>query len=218
MAKRATASNGKGKKRGPRALPDTTVAQEQEIQRTLTQQEAWDKHFEGIKAARATLEREQAAAKKVVGAANGTYRGLLKQFKKDGGNIEMAIRVLNDLGRDADEVIKDNLDYARYAAFAKLAIGTQAELFEGTGAQPAVKAEPEAEADREELTPEQRIEFAKTEGHMAGKDGKFATDNPYDDGSPEYLAWSGAYRDSQAALAAKFGPKNGAAHSEAAHA
>ncbi|HWG06020.1 MAG TPA: hypothetical protein VG271_13485 [Beijerinckiaceae bacterium] len=222
MAKRATASNksGKGAKAGKRSrnLPNTTHAQEQEIQRTLTAQEALEKHAPTIKKLKADLRREQEAAKKVVGAANGAYRSSLKAFKKDGGNINQIIRILEDMDRDADEVIKDNLDYARYAAFFKLPIGEQAELFEGTSLKPAAKTSaPEAEeTEEEEVSPEQRIARAKTEGFEAGSDGKSPSNNPYEDGSPEFLAWSAEWRRAQDVIAAKFGGKQ-PTH-EAAHA
>lgn len=221
MAKRATASNGKGKGgRKARNLPNTTTAQEQEIQRTLTAAEALEKHAPTIKKLKADLKREQEAAKKVVGAANGAYRSALKAFKKDGGNIDQIIRILEDLERDADEVIKDNLDYARYAAFFKMPIGEQAELFEGTGLKPAEKATAETDEEFEEgntLTPEARIAKAKTEGFNAGSDGKSPSACEYEEGSPEFLAWNAEWRRAQDKIAEKFNPAKQPTH-EPAHA
>lgn len=179
------------------------VTEDQQIS-NLTPEERWEKHFPVISAAKKDLDSETATAKKIISAANGVYRNALKQFKKEGGNIKMMIRILEDQKRDAEEVEKDNRDYNAYAKLAGLPVGTQLSIF-GDGGDKGVKPADDFK-EGPPISTEESIRRAKTQGFDDGAAGKTAF-NAFPEGSPEALAYQGGWNDAQAKIARGLGKK-----------
>lgn len=188
-----------------RAKKETVEADEQRI--AMTPEERFQKHYPAIRVAKLELDEQQDIAKK----ANSVYRGRLKAFKKDGGNIEMLCEALRLQKREVDEIDRDFRDLNAYLKLMDIPVGTQLGLFaDGQSIASAIDADRIGKRDNDEfetrpITTERALRDAKSAGFDAGSDGKSADTNPHEEGTPESLAWAGGYRDAQTALAKTLG-------------
>lgn len=109
----------------------------------------------------------------------------------------MLIAVMNDQKRELGDVERDLRDRNAYYQFIGLPVGTQLGL-SLDGKSIATKIEDDAASKTHTaMATTSTIDTAKKAGRTAGEHGVDASANPYEDGSPEFLAWAAAYRDQQ---------------------
>lgn len=166
----------------------------------------FDEHFPQIRAAKVDLEAKQAEAK----ALNGTYRNLLKAYKKAGGDPD-ALTTAMALGKkepaDIDREFR-NLNAA--LLWIGVEVGTQLGLFDsGKSVAAAVEDEQIIPADKS-------LAKCEADGYVAGKS-ESVIENPFEDGSPAFARWQTGFAKAHDELVAAVSkkPRNGAAH--AAH-
>lgn len=163
-----------------------------------------------LKSARADTEEKRiaaAAARKAVNSCVGFERAILKDAKRAGVNTDRLVQACNEIGRDPEEIAREIAELNWYLEAMGHKTDTQLSILdyaskinEGIGKGSAIVAE----FDKTD------IEQVKELGLRAGKAGKPATDNPFEDeGSPEHLAWLGSWKDGQAE---NMGPLAGAAN------
>lgn len=178
---------------------------EQDQQPPADPREVFDKHMALLRPLQKTL-RETTDARRT---ANSAWRTALKAAKKEGIDTDALTAALAYQAADPEDVTKKFTNINRYLVWLGAAVGTQLGLF-GPGLTVASAAEAE-QFDKQPISTEASVREARTKGFDAGSDGKNLSDNPHEDGSPEFLAWGGGYRDAQAKLARKLGRgKNGA--------
>jgi len=152
-----------------------------------------------LKSAKADTEEKRIAARaaqKAVSSCVGFERAILKDAKRAGLNTDRLIQACNDMGRDPEEIAREMAELNWYLTAMGHKTDTQlsildyaAKINEGIGKGSEIVASMEQDD----------LEQVKELGLRAGKAGKPASDNPYDDdGSPEHLAWLGSWRDGQA--------------------
>jgi uncharacterized protein (UPF0335 family) len=165
------------------------------------------------------LHTEMQLAQAKVREASGRYRARLKDAEKNGVDAKAIAWVIAARKRDPDELAREIRATNEMAVIGKLNIGAQMMLFDdgkSVGDKvDQIKSEEQngpingdgKHADSEDIA------AAKEKGTIAGKSGKHK--NPYADGSPEFLAYEGTYRDEQDKLLAGLGrgnPEGAAAH------
>ena len=168
-----------------------------------TPEDIFNEHFPQIKAAKMELEKAQSAAS----TANSTYRNYLKSFKKAGGDSDALIMALADQKLDPNDVNRKIANYNRYARLMGMPIGTQFGLFTD-GQTVATKVDNGADKSpaTERMTDRMRTAINE-DGFKAGFNGRNLDTNPYEDGSPDFLAWSAGWNEAQAARAQSMGPQ-----------
>ena len=112
--------------------------------------------------------------------AKGALRNVRKRAKADGVNLRMLDEIRHAKRRDADEVIQDEQDRLRYAAFLGLDLGTQMEMSLDVPAEDVAK--------REQYD-------ARRDGLSFGRQGHPRTDTPFahEPGSVAYAAWDSGW-------------------------
>jgi hypothetical protein len=154
----------------------------------LTPDDRFGKHFPGIRAAKLEADKKAEESR----AANSVYRGLLKAFKKEGGNADMLVETLRLMKREPDEIDRDFRDLNAYLKLAGVPVGTQLGLFDARTV--ATAAEDEVfKVGPVERRSEKALHAIERDGFDAGKAGKNRSTNPYDDGSPEFLRWGAGW-------------------------
>ena len=139
-----------------------------------------------------------------IDAATGRKRAALKRYKAEGVNIDMVREALKLRKRDPADVSKDFRDLNRMLVLMELPVGTQLGLFEGVTVATAIENRQRAAA--KPISTSDTIAAASEAGMKAGVAAKNRTDNPHEDGSPEFLAWDANWIAGQRQHAAKLGP------------
>jgi hypothetical protein len=186
---------------------------EQDQAPAKTPEEIFRDHYPNILAAKVDEEKATEEARK----KRSSYRATLKAFKKAGGNVDALTAALAVRNRDPDEVTREWRDINRYARLMNLPIGAQLGLFEDgeTVAAKVDAAQIEKQAGPPRKLTDKTLTAIKKDGAAASASGKFATANPYEEGTPEFLAWAGGYRDHQAELVHAMG-QNGSGETQPA--
>lgn len=160
-----------------------------------------------LEAKHAELETAKAAMSRV----NGAYRKQLKEAAKIlGQETADLIWLLAAKKRDAGDIDRETRRRNELARFAGLKLGTQLGLFEVEGGEKRSigdQVERDAHAakgGKSKPGDGESIALAKQQGTADGGAGK-TYQNFYDDGTPEALAYQGAYADAQKALAMGLG-------------
>jgi ribosome modulation factor len=167
-----------------------------------------------LRSAKADTEEKRIAAKaaqKAVSSCVGFERAILKDAKRNGINTERLVQMVDLMSRDPEEIGREMAELNWYLEAMGHTTDTQlsildyaAKINEGMAKGEAIIASMAGDD----------LEQIKELGFRAGKAGKPASDNPYDDdGSPEHLAWLGSWRDGQAD---NMGPLAGGASDAAA--
>lgn len=185
-----------------KAKPDTV---KQDQQPAKSPEEIFSDHYPAILLAKVESEKKDDEARKV----RGVFRAALKAFKKSGGNVDALTAALAVRNRDPDEVTREWRDINRYARLMNLPIGAQLGLFEDGQTVGAKVDAAKIDGDKQPVRGDKTLTACKKEGAKASAAGKFATDNPYEEGSPQFLAWIGAYNDAQAAAVHAMGKSHG---------
>jgi len=118
--------------------------------------------------------RELDEAEDKVTTAVGVVRSIRKRAKNEGVNLRMLDEVRRTKRMDQDEVLVNERDRLRYAAFLGLNLGTQLEL--------DVEIPVEVKDERAKYD-------AERDGFNFGKRGDPRTDNPFEAGTVAYVAW-----------------------------
>lgn len=166
-------------------------------------EEIFKDHYPGILAAKVESEKKDDEARR----ARAGYRATLKGFKKAGGNVDALTTALAVRNRDPDEVTREWRDVNRYARLMNLPIGAQLGLFED-GTTVGAKVD-DAQIEKQAAPPrrltDKTLTAIRKDGAAASAAGKFATVNPYEEGTPQFLAWAAGFRADTADRAAKLG-------------
>jgi hypothetical protein len=193
-----------------------TVKKDQEPARSA--EEIFKDHYPQILLAKVEAEKKDEDARK----ARGGYRATLKAFKKAGGNVEALTYALGLRHCDPDEITRLWTGINGYARLMNLPIGTQLGLFgEGESIATQIENEKLGAAGAKDKGPERATDKTLTacrkDGAKASAAGKFATENPHEDGTPAFLAWAGGFRDDteKRALAMGASHSNGSAETHA---
>jgi hypothetical protein len=122
--------------------------------------------------------RELDEAEDKVTTAVGVVRSIRKRAKNDGVNLRALDEVRKAKRMDEDEVLLNEQDRLRYAAFLGLDLGTQLEL----------------DVEIPEEVKDERAKYdAERDGYNFGKSGHPRTDNPFEAGTVAYVAWDGGW-------------------------
>lgn len=159
---------------------------------TRSAEEIFQDHYPQILNAKSESEKKDEEARK----ARSSYRATLKAFKKAGGNVDALTAALAVRNRDPEDVTREWRDINRYARLMNLPIGAQLGLFDD-GESVAAKVDGD-QIEKQQPVPrkltDKTLTAIKKDGAEASASGKFATANPYDEGTPEFLAWAGGFR------------------------
>jgi hypothetical protein len=146
-----------------------------------------------------------AELKASVDKAQGEYRAALKAAKSDGVDPGVVTWYLRTKKRELQEVDFETRQRNRVAIIMKLPIGVQLGLFDnGKTVASIVEGEQidgNAKAEKKRST-KATIKAATEAGKKAGAAGH-NMEHDHEDGSPEALAFEGAWKEAQAALAQK---------------
>jgi ribosome modulation factor len=147
---------------------------------------------------------------------NALFRKTLDDAKKlgvDPGDITWR---LGQRFRDPKEIDAETQRRNRIAKLTNLPVGTQLGIFEhGVTVATAIE---DGKAEEQQLNAEADLDQSQELGKRAGLAGKPASDNPNEDGSPEYLRWSAGWREGQAEnMRPLAGKQNGSSAGAAAH-
>lgn len=140
--------------------------------------------------------RAVVAAKRALEEAQSAHMHALKKAKGAGINMD-SFKALLKARKEEPEQVEQNLrDFARYARWLEMPIGTQPGLF-GDDAPPV--------DDR--AAAEQREWAAEEAGYEAGRNGRNRGDCPFPAGSPFHARWDAGWIRGQAKIAEGLGPK-----------
>ncbi len=142
-------------------------------------------HFRAVVAAKRALEEAQSA-----------HQHALKKAKGAGINLDAFKAVLKARKAEPEQVEQNLRDFARYARWLEMPIGTQPGLFGDDAPVPDDKA-----------TTEQREWAADEAGYDAGRNGRNRGDCPFPLGTPFHARWDAGWIRGQAKLAEGLGPK-----------
>lgn len=136
----------------------------------------------------------------VLETARGKVRQAWKDLKEEGFNLAALKRARKDLRADPLEAQMELDDYLAYrdmlGADDAIQAARQAEEREANAA--SVKA-----AERKQpVASKESLARADQEGTAAGGAGRHKDENPYAEGSPEYLRWDAAWLAAQGTIAA----------------
>lgn len=121
-------------------------------------------------------ELDSADDKKVT--AISAIQAIRKRAKAEGINLRALDQIRSLKRRDSDDVLRDEKDRIRYAAFLGLDLGTQLEL--------DVEVPEEVKTERAQYD-------ATRDGQNFGRQGHPRTDNPFEAGTVAYAAWDGGW-------------------------
>jgi ribosome modulation factor len=140
--------------------------------------------------------RAVAAAKRTLAEAQSAHQHAMKKAKAAGIN-PAAFGAILQARKQEPEVIEQNMrDFARYARWLEMPIGTQPGLF-GDDVPPV----------DEKAATEQREWAAEEAGYEAGRNGRNRSDCPFPAGSPFHARWDDGWVRGQAKIAEGLGPK-----------
>jgi hypothetical protein len=178
----------------------------EEARQRMTPEQRFEQHWAIIHPARAALEKAQSE----VSTANGIYRGALKAYKKDGGDVDALLDALRFQKMEVEDANKRLAEINWHLRALGAPIGTQLGLF-ADGKTVAhhvdndkIKANGNGHANghAKPLSTKATIAAAKAQGKKAGSTGKSGV-APYEKGTPEELAFTAAWKTAQAEMVAK---------------
>ena len=184
-----------------------TIARDQ--QPAKSPDEIFKDHYPDILVAKVDEEKATELARK----ARGAYRATLKAFKKAGGNVDALTYALGLRNCDPEEITRLWNGINGFARLMNLPIGTQLGLF-GEGESIATQIENgklngNAKDKGPLRTTDKTLTACRKDGAKASAGGKFATTNPYEEGTPAFLAWAGGFRDDTEKRAMAMGKPHG---------
>jgi hypothetical protein len=188
---------GEGKKKSQRQRVADTVT---EVVRTNVTPQTKAQFLDDCQALHTEMQLAQAKVREV----SGRYRARLKDAEKNGVDAKAIAWVIAARKRDPEELAREIRATNEMAVIGKLAIGNvQLMLFEdgksvGDKVDQAKGAEQNPVNGDGKHADSEDIRIAKEKGTVAGKAGKHK--NPYAEGSPEFLAYDGCYREEQEKL------------------
>ena len=209
-----TATEKAAKKKSDKQRVKDTVA-EVEASRIASEDSKKD-FFARARDLKEELDEKAAEARVATQARNkahATYRSLLKEAGKAGINSEALAEVLTTI------IPQDPIQFARHVKAVNEFLVIAEYPLEPSSGQYGLFADGStvsSKVDGAKLADSDDIATAKEKGAIAGKAG--VNKNPYEEGSPEFLAYEGTYRDEQTELAGRsFRGNGGGEVSAAAH-
>lgn len=130
--------------------------------------------------------QELVSAQREIDEATGRKRAILKRAKGMGANLK-ALAAIQQMRKDPDEAALYIKDLARYSAWMKLPIFTQADIFSEAGPD-------------DEATHKYDLQRAFDEGYHFGADKGDIEGSPYPAGNEFHVKWIEGYRAGEATL------------------
>jgi hypothetical protein len=167
-------------------------------------------HFPRIVEAKKEADRQTEKSRK----ANSSYRSMLKAYKTAGGDVDSMVAGLALSKLEPEEIDRQFRETNWTLKMMGIPVGTQLGLFDDGKSVATHLEDAKLKANgthngngHAKIVTRDQLRGAKAKGRIAGKAGKFPTDNPHEDGSPLFLAWAAGWQIEQEKLAFDLGKR-----------